>query len=224
MVWMALGLALMSVGWLTYGMPAAPLAATALAHLEQAVVDDINLARTQPHTYVTFLEQLRPHYAGKELRRPGDLSPVFGRGAALMTHEGVKAVDEAIAFLRASAPLPPLTLSRGLSLAARDHVADQGPQGGTSHQGSDGSTTGARANRYGRWQGKIGENIAFGIANGRGIVMNLIIDDGVPGRAHRQNLFEAQARFVGVGCGPHKTMQIMCVILLAAGYTERSPR
>jgi uncharacterized protein YkwD len=217
------GLVLLSVVWLTYGMYSTPVdSATTLAPLEQAVVHEINLARTQPQTSITFLEQLRPHYVGNELRRPGDMALGPGRGAVLMTQEGVKAVDQALAFLRAAAPLSPLTVSMGLSLAAKDFAADQGPRGGMGHQGSDGSTTGERANRYGRWQGKIGENISYGIANGRGIVMNWIIDDGVPGRGHRRNLFDAQARVVGVACGPHKTMQIMCVMLFAASYTERT--
>jgi uncharacterized protein YkwD len=184
----------------------------------------MNLARTQPQKYVAFLTQLRPHYVGRELRRPGDMAPVGGRDAVLMTNEGGKAVDEAIAFLRATAPLSPLTISRGLSLAAQDHVKDQGRTGGIGHQGSDGSRSGDRADRYGRWQGHLGENIAYSVANARGMIMTLIIDDGVPGRGHRQNLFAPQARVVGVACGSHRTMQIMCVMVFAAGYTERTTK
>ena len=217
-----LGLVLLRVGWMTHCIHATPVdSAASLSTLEKEVVHEINLARTQPQEYVTFLAQLRPHYVGNQLRRPGDMAPVHSRGAVLITREGVKAVDEALASLRATAPLPPLAVSRGLSLAVKDHVQDQGPKGGASHQGSDGSNSGARANRYGRWQGKIGENIAFGIASARGMIMNLIIDDGVPGRGHRKNLFDPQFRVVGVACGPHKTMQIMCVMMFAEGYIEK---
>jgi uncharacterized protein YkwD len=217
-----LGLVWLSSAWITCGTHATSAdAAALLSPLEAEVLREINLARTQPQNYVAFLTQLRPHYVGHQLRRPGEMAPVAGRGATLTTQEGVKAVDEAIAFLRATAPLPPLAVSRGLSLAAKDHVKDQGSKGGLSHQGSDGSTSGDRANRYGRWQGQIGENMALGIASARGMMMNLIIDDGVPGRGHRHNLFSARAGTVGVACGPHKMLHIMCVMMFAEGYTER---
>jgi uncharacterized protein YkwD len=221
---MVLGSALMSVCvGMIYGTHATAVDPTPyLSPLEKEVLHEINLARTQPQTYMAFLAQLRPHFVGTTLQHPGDIAPATGRGAALVTHEGVRAVEEAIAFLRTTAPLPPLTISRGMSLGARDHVKDQGPAGGVGHQGRDGSYSDMRVNRYGRWQGRSAENIAYGIASARGITMTFIIDDGVPGRGHRHNLFEPQSHVVGVACGSHRTWQIMCVLTFAAGYVERT--
>ena len=62
----------------------------------------------------------------------------------------------------------------------------------------------------------------YGVPSARGMLMSLIIDDGVPGRGHRTNLFDAQARVVGVACGPHKVWQIMCVMTFATSYVERT--
>ena len=115
---------------------------------------EINLARTQPKNYAAFLAQLQPHYVGTTLQQPGDMASATGRGGSLITHEGVKAVAEAVAFLRAAAPLPPLTVSRGMSLGAKDLVKDQGQTSGMGHQGSDGSSSATRVSRYGRWQGR----------------------------------------------------------------------
>lgn len=200
--------------------PAAVDPAPYLSPLEKALLQEINVARTEPQKYAAVLAPLQAHFVGTTLQQPGDIALATDRGAALVTREGVKAVQEAVDFLRTTSPLPPLVASRGMSLAAKDHVKDQGQAGQIGHQGSDGSRSEDRVNRYGRWQGKIGENIAYGISSARGMIMALIIDDGIPGRGHRHNLFEARSRVAGVACGPHRTWQLVCVLTFADGYIE----
>ncbi len=173
----------------------------------------LNLARTDPKRYAGFLAELRPYFKGNHLQRPGQ--PI------LITEEGAAAVDEAIDFLRAMQPLPALTLSRGLSLAAQAHVDDQ-QSGAMGHTGSDGSEPWHRMNRYGAWQGEVAENIAYGGYSTRGVVIQLIVDDGVPGRQHRANMFNPEYRFVGVACGTHARLHDMCVMDFAARYSERN--
>ncbi|UCE07607.1 MAG: CAP domain-containing protein [bacterium] len=181
--------------------------------LEREVFRELNLARQNPGKYASFLKRLKPYYVGKFIKRPGQ--------PTVMTEEGVSAADEAIHFLRSVKPLAPLRYSSGLSRAAMDHVRDQGQKGMLGHRGSDGSQPGDRVNRYGTWRWTVGENISYGRERARDIVVGLIIDDGVPGRGHRDNVFNSSYRFAGVACGDHKTFGMMCVITFAGEFVEK---
>jgi uncharacterized protein YkwD len=188
-------------------------ASTYLSPTEQQLVDEMNLARTYPRRYADYLVELRQYYDGDLIRVPGEI--------AIQTREGVAGIDEAIRYLRMVKPAPALIPSSGMSRAARDHVRDQGLAGLTNHRGTDGSHPGNRLNRYGEWLYHTGENIAYGPREARRIVINQIIDDGVKSRGHRENLFNPAFKRVGVACGEHANYRYMCVMELAAGYTER---
>lgn len=178
---------------------------------ELAVLAELNLARTKPREYVKFLEEYRKMFRDEK-------TVVFGKHVMMKRQEGIKAVDEAIAFLKRAKPLKPLEASEGLTLAARDHAEDTGPKGIAGHDGSDGSKSGQRMNRYGKWLRACAENIAFGPKNARFTVIQLIVDDGVPKRGHRKNIFDPRFKTVGIAVGPHKTYAHMCVMDFAGGF------
>jgi len=182
------------------------------ATVEVAVVAEVNLARTDPKQYATFIREWRQYYDGKLRKTPGR--------NAVRTTEGVSALDEAIAFLESAQPVQPVIRSKGMSEGARDHVDDSGPAGDIGHRGSDDSSVGDRVNRYGTWQRRVGENISYGGKDARELVMRLIIDDDVADRAHRTNVFAPDFRYIGVAFGYHATYGTMCVMTLAAGYVE----
>ena len=192
--------------------PPLPQDTAYLNPLEKEIMREHNLARRAPRRYAALLEKQRKYYRGNIVERPDH--PPFS------TQEGVKAVDEAIAFLQRVPPLAPLEPSRGLSLSARDHVEDQGPKGDTGHIGSDYSQLRHRADRYGSWRRIVAENIAYGPTNARDVVMGLIVDDGVPDRGHRKTIFNPFLHVIGVHCGYHKTYDVMCAMNYSEGFID----
>jgi uncharacterized protein YkwD len=175
------------------------------------VVREMNLARQHPDVYARYLEELRAHFRGNFLVLPGQ--------TMLRTREGVAALDEAIRFLRRVRPITPLIFSRGISLAAAEHVTDQAA-GSHGHSGSDDSKPGDRMNRHGTWSALWGENISYGKVTPRDVVIALIIDDGLRSRKHRKNIFNPAFNYAGAAFGPHARYRIVCSIDFAGGYVE----
>jgi uncharacterized protein YkwD len=181
--------------------------------LAREVAAETNLLRRDPSSYARYLEALLPRFDGFVLERPGR--------PFLRTEEGAPAVQEAIEAVRAAQAVAPLQWSPGLARAASDHVRDQGPVGGTEHRGTDGSDPARRMERYGQWRGAVAENIAYGENPAREVVLQLLIDDGVPSRGHRDALLEPDWGVSGVACGRHRNYGQMCVMDYAVGYVDR---
>jgi uncharacterized protein YkwD len=177
-----------------------------------ALVREMNMARENPALYASYVEELRSHFVGNQLVLPG--------GTVVRTKEGRRALDDTIRFLRHARPESPLSLSPGMSHAAADHCLDQAG-GRRGHDGSDRSSPGTRISRYGDWSGGWGENIAYGKTNARDIIMALIIDDGLPARKHRKNIFNPKFNIAGAAYGPHAVYRTVCSIDFAGGYVER---
>jgi uncharacterized protein YkwD len=182
-------------------------------NLARQVLAEINLARSEPRSYAGFLREFGGRFRGKYYVLPGSTT-------RMLTSEGGKGVNEAIRFLSSQKPLPTLTWSDGLAAAAAELAADQGNSGGTGHTGSQGHGMQERIERQGTWERQIAENIGYGPTDARNMVMQLIIDDGVPGRGHRKNIFGAAFKTAGVACGTHPRFSSMCVIDFAGGFRD----
>jgi uncharacterized protein YkwD len=184
------------------------------ADLAQEVLAEINRVRADPQRYARELRAYRDRYDGDVVREPGD-------EIGVRTNEGVAAVDGAIAELERRAPVGPLGHNPRLAASAARLAEAQGPTGAVGHVGPDGLTPSHRMRAEGLYAGISEENISYGASTAKAVVRQLIIDDGVPSRGHRQSLFEAGLSHAGVSCGPHAQYGYMCVIDLAGALATR---
>jgi len=186
-----------------------------MSRLETEVLDEMNLARADPQKYAGFVEEYKKFYNGSRLTLPG-------RKKSTVTSEGIPAVDEAINFLRNQKMLPPLVVAKGLCSAAKDHANDLASKGMSGHLGSDGSLPNARVDRYGNWEGAIGETIVYDLNPARQIVIALIIDDGTPNRGHRRNIFDPNYKVAGVSIVESPANGARCVVDYVGGFKEKA--
>jgi uncharacterized protein YkwD len=198
------------------GSPAAG-AGAAPDGMARQMLEETNLARTQPGSYARFLREMRSHFHGNAYVVPGSADIV-------MTSEGVAAVDEAIRYLSRQPPLGALAWSDGLAEAAAELVLDEAQTGELGHSGRRSGDMRQRIERRGTWINRIAENIGYGPRTARLMVLELIVDDGVPDRGHRKTIFNPILKLAGAACGPHPVYQNMCVMDFAFGFLRRAKR
>ena len=161
--------------------------------LAPAVLDEINWVRAHPAEYADQLREATP----------------------------TRATEEAIAYLQRRAPTGPLQFSSKLGDSAVGHAYDEGAHAAFTHTGSDGSSAGERMHRAGVWAGMLAEEMSAGESDAADVVRQLIIDEDVPGRGHRNDLMDPFLKLAGVGCASHPVYGVVCVIDLASSPPPR---
>jgi uncharacterized protein YkwD len=167
---------------------------------------ELNQLRADPPRYAAFV---RDRYATMDAQ-----GIYLQAGMRIRSVEGRAAVDETLAFLQRTAAQPPLRLAPCASAAAADHVRDQGPRGLTGHVGSDGSNPSQRVSRRSGAPAYCGEVISYGSQTARDVVIDFLVDDGVPSRGHRKQLVDGRYRTLGAASGPHQSIRTMAVVVL----------
>jgi uncharacterized protein YkwD len=167
------------------------------------VLRELNFARTQPQAYARALQDL------------ANLSRAAG------AYDDPAAYSEAVDFLMRQPALPPLGADEALENAAYSHADVQGREGGFGHESRGGESLGDRLHRHGAYSMMMAEDISYGYANPREVVLQLIVDSGVPSRGHRANIFNPVFREAGVACAPHRVYGAMCVVDFAATMMGR---
>ena len=191
--------------------------ATNYEKLKKEVVDQHNLVRTNPKSYVPILEKHIKLFTGNIINKPG---AEYG----VETQEGANAYKECIEFLKKQKAVGAMAFDTSLSKACQDHADDIGPDGTCDHTGSDGSSVDDRITRYLEWDVTVCENIDFGATTGEEIIISLIVDDGIPDRGHRKNIFNPKLTYLGVGAAVHAEYGICTIIDYVGGivsYNEK---
>ncbi len=169
---------------------------------------EVNRARQWPRQYADTLE---------EVFGAMDASGVYARGnRRVATMEGRAAVEEARRFLSGVAPTPPLRMAGCLNLAAARHAKAKGSTGNYGHVGATGRNPSERASFLTSRPVGCSENIAYAYDDIVEMVAALIVDDAVPSRGHRNNLFDPRMKSFGSGRAAHllrKTIDVQLFCL-----------
>ena len=174
--------------------------------LNDAVLAELNFARTHPADYAQDLRREQPA-DDAQAGYPGAYDP--------------DALAEAIDFLERQAPMPPLQSDQRIAAAALRHAIAQGPTGEVGHAVRGSASLSQRMQSEGVWAGLEAEDISYGYASPQAVVRQLIIDSGVAGRGHRMTIFDPTLQAAGVGCAPHRIYGAMCVIDFAGALVVR---
>lgn len=143
-------------------------------------------------------------------------------GRRILAHEGRRAPDETVERLRTLAPLPPLDASPCLAAAAEAHANDQATGGLRGHLGTDGARLGERVRRFMPLQGQAcAELLSFGHASAHDVLVDLLVDDGVPSRSHRTLLLDTRFVLAGAAIAPHPATGTIAVVVVCGPAAQR---
>ncbi len=186
---------------------------SAKTKLDEEIFSFINDVRKDPKFIVPKLEAMLAKFEGEVFKRENKPN--------LRTREGIKAVEEAVKYCKDAQPQAAFTWRKELSQASKDHVEDIGPKGQMKHEGSDGITVKQRLEKYGKFITSYGENLSFACDTAEEVVLQLIIDDGVLERGHRENIFNPDFKVFGCFSGSHKDYTNMTCMNFAGGFVEK---
>lgn len=147
------------------------------------LLDEINLARRDPKLYATYVSERSRNFNNQ--------------------YE----VAETIRYLQTVTPCNNiLTLNSELSNLSTSFLAEQGAKGELGH--------GSFSIRFNNTRYlEIAENISYGITSARDIVVAFIVDEGIPGKGHRLNIFNCRMTEIGIGYSYHSQYRIAVGII-----------
>lgn len=192
---------------------------------EREMIYEINRLRSDPKSFIPYLTPL--------LNAAEENQKEFGKGSRhyslTLTHtyendktntkidtnwfytteEYIKSLTTLISDLKKLKPLSVLKPDEGSYKAASKHSKDQNEHAWSlMHTGSDGSSPWDRITFFSPTMSFGNENIAgsSGISTPRSTILQLLIDEGIPGYGHRYNLLDAQWTHVACKTQYHNGM------------------
>ncbi len=96
--------------------------------------------------------------------------------------------------------------------AAKYHAIEMGNAGARGHVSLDGTNFSARLEKFGYPSNTyMAENCSYGFSDAVGILMQLLVDEGVPSLGHRLNIFSPHYKAIGVSISTHQMHKYTCV-------------
>jgi len=179
-----------------------------MKQIEKEMICEINLLRSDPSNYIQYLQE-EYDKARLEVAKYGkgkksysisrSYETIDGREKLVKTdtvwnninEEELKAIEDLIQELKKMKPLSILQPDKGLYSAAVKHAGDQTiHHWSLGHRGSDGSWPWDRIKKYSPKMKDGNENLAgkYPEPTAREILILLLIDSGIPGYGHRENI------------------------------------
>ncbi len=181
--------------------------------IEEEILQQINLLRTNPTKYSTTLESMKASMNRNVVSLPD--------GRLWQMNEGAPAISEAIASLKRVGPIGKVEYSSGMSRAAKAQLENLQADITLGHSGRDGNDVEGRLFQVGFPGKATGENIAIYSKTGIEAVLQMVIDDGLKSRIHRQNLLTPDYTLVGIAFGTGKNNVGICVLVFADKFKDR---
>lgn len=138
------------------------------------LMNEHNYARTKPAEYAERF--IKPHF-GKT------------QGYAERCYKEMTAMQ----------PVGKLRLDERCCQASQWFAEDLVKSGKIGHVGSDGSSSSDRLRRVGVKWIACAENCSWGVPDARGVLVQLLIDEGVQNEGHRKNILSPNYMIMGVG-------------------------
>ena len=175
----------------------------ACERIKREVIAESNRIRTNPKAYIPILEGYLKNFDGNLLTLPD-------KNEILETEEGPRAYKEAIEFLKNQKPINVIEYDEEASKVALEYskFLSNSKEG----QVEDENQIEQRVEKYLDYDYSISENIDFGGSTGVEVIVNLLVDDGVKNRTHRENLFSDKYEYYGVGVFEHPDYDFCTVI------------
>lgn len=178
---------------------------------EREMIYEINRVRSNPRSYLQYLEPMlarQTKYVKENGKGPKNYSVTYWsetingkqiKKTDTVWHytyeEELRALTILIGDLKKMKPLSVLKPDSGIYKAVQRHVTDQNEhQWSLMHTGTDGSLPWDRIRQCSPAMEFGNENIAgrYPEPTARDIVLQLLIDSGIPGYGHRYNLLDAK--------------------------------
>lgn len=188
-----------------------------MSAMEKEMIYEINRVRSNPKSYIQYLQPLL-NDANATLKKYGKGYKNYSLTITSETRNGkeikkvdttwhytnveeVKALTTLINDLKKLKPLSVLIPDSGIYNAAKKHAADQHEhEWSLGHTGTDGSHPWDRITKFSPSMSFGNENIAGNSRDpitARDIVIQLLVDSGIPGYGHRYNLLDPGWTHVG---------------------------
>ncbi|MES2431003.1 MAG: CAP domain-containing protein [Bacteroidota bacterium] len=170
---------------------------------EREMVYEINRVRSDPKRYATTFIKVSLDKAKNELKEYGKGDSNYSLTTTYINNkpakvdttwhfiyeEEVKACQTLYDTLMKMKPLSILIPDQGIYNSAIKHAKDQAPKNSIDHQGIDGSWPHERIMKFSPKMKDGSENLAYNSnASPRTIVLQLLVDEGIPGYGHRYNM------------------------------------